>query len=431
MNDSPIQTVLQQRDAKPVSGEHLEMLGKKAASNWVMGKVASLHEAVVDAVRGEQLSPEQVRRVVEFTNGDAYLQEFRKEGSHRVVHFDCGPADPAQVLQDLNDGGGGTVYDRGTLDFKMEPSFAKKASQEHGAMDKTAAAEEPAAAGLPKLPKMPELPKAASGSYEDELWALFGQDAALPYAEPTRPLMEVRDKLAGERDHLSSEIDRLEVDYREASDALYHRVKQAALEGTSLKDVLVSWAQVTSEPVYVKVAFDTFNPRFRRDGVFASLDAIGASLTKQASAGAANPDHPMVGAYRDFVETLTKLASLRSLRDELDRGAEEATNLLKQAAGGLLGAAKRGIGAASAGIDAASPAIARALVGAEEAHSLAPTLSKGLKVTGAVGAGLLGNAALQSVTDRPVVRSGLEVAKSVVPGTAEYQNRRYRTMTGQ
>ena len=72
MSDTtPIQTVLQQRDARPVAGEHLEVLGKKAAANWGTGKFASLNEAVVDLVRDERLSPEQVRRVVEFTNGAA------------------------------------------------------------------------------------------------------------------------------------------------------------------------------------------------------------------------------------------------------------------------------------------------------------------------------------------------------------------------
>lgn len=435
MSDSPIQTLLQQRDARPVSGEHLETLGKRAAHDWLLGKFASLNDAVVDVVRSEHLSPEQVRRVVEFTNGDAYLKEFRKEGgAHRVVHFDCGPADPAQVLQDLNDGGGGSRYDDGARDYRLSPAMAKRASLERTApsMDKTAAAG-PGVPGLPKLSPPPSLPKKASSPYEDDLWALFGAPAsALPYADPMQPLVEVRAKLAGVRDQLSSELDSLEVDYAAACDELYQHVKQAALDGASLADVVTAWAAVTEDPLYVKVAFRLFTPRFQREGVFPSYEALGNSLTKKASVGTVNVSHPIVISYAAFVDTLNKLASCRALQKEFADGADQAHELLmKGASGGVVGAVGKGLRAAGQGIDTASPAIAHVLFGPEQAQTVAPTLAKGLKATGLVGAGLVGNAALQSVTDRPVVQSALGAAKSVVPGTAEYQNRRYRTMTGQ
>lgn len=467
MSDAPIQTILQQRDARPVSGEHLEVLGKKAASDYCEGKVASLHEAIIENVRGERLSPEQVKRVVEFTNGDAYLQEFRKLASHRVVHFDCGPADPAQVLQDLNDGGGGSVYDRGTLDYSRSPkdvhkeAAAGKSYREqvadfytgrggtptgpsertrvhefYGNKEKTAAAEgvEPAE-GLPKLPKAPALPKLAAveSPYEAELWALFnnGEPAHIAFAEPMQPLLEVRSKLAGARDQVASEIDALEIDYAQAGVELYGHVKQAALEGTSLADVVKAWSSVNEEPLYVKIAFRVLTPFFKRDGIFEGYDDIGASLTKQASAGEVNTDHPLVTSYGEFIDALNKLANMRALHQEFSEGADQAELLMKQAAsGGLLGAAKQGISAASHGIDAASPAIAHFLVGAEGAKSLTPTLAKGLKGGALVGGALAGNAALQSVTDRPLVRAGLGAAKSVVPGTAEYNERRYRNQMG-
>lgn len=432
MNDSPLQTILQQRDARPVSGEHLEVLGKKAASDWVMGKYASLNEAIVNNVRSERLSPEQVRRVVEFTNGDAYLQEFRKEGSHKVVHFDCGPADPSQVLQDLNDGGGGSVYDSGTLDFSMHPSTAKHASayRAESGMDKTAAAEEPGVPGLPKLTKMPGLPKHAH--YEDQLWAMFGSGTPAPmeFAEPLRPLMDLNHKLAGACDELSSNIDSLELDYAEAGDRLYGQVKQAAMDGTSLGDIVNAWASVTPDPVYVKVAFHVMTPRFQREHVFPSLDAIGESLVKRASVGMVNPEHPLVTTYADFVDTLNKLASARAARDELARGVERTGYLLKQG-GGVLGAVGKAVRGTGHVIDAVSHPIAHVLVGPEGAKKLAPRLAMATKGTALVGAGLAANAGVQSVTDRPAVQSATHAIKSVVPGTADYQNRRYRNMTGQ
>lgn len=433
MNDAPIQTVLQQRDARPIPGEHLEVLGKRAATSWVMGKCASLHEAVVSAVHSERLSPEQVRRVVEFANQDAYLQEFRKEGRAKVIHFDCGPADPAQVIQDLNDGGGGSLYDQGNLDYRMPPSMAKSASlsRTSTSMDKTAAAEEPAVPGLPKLTKMPSLPKLAS-NYEDQLWGLFrGEDpAVLPMAEPMGPLMDVRNKLAGARDTLVHEINQLELDYAETGEGLYQTVKQAALEGHSLGDVVAAWSTVSSDPVYVKVAFQLLSPRLRKDGVFSSLDDIGASLQKQAAVGTPNPDHPLVLGYSEFVGTLNKLATARALLVDYSEGKEAADLLLKQAAGGLVGAVGKGISAASKGIDAAAKPVAHVLVGSKDAKKLAPVLATGTKLTGGLGALLAGNAALQSVTDRPAVRGTVQAVKKVVPGTLEYNERRYRTQMG-
>ena len=432
MSDAPIQTVLQQKDARPVSGEHLEVLGKQAASLYVEGKVASLHEAIVDTVRSERLSPEQVKRVVEFTNGDAYLQEFRKEGSHKVVHFDCGPADPAQVLQDLNDGGGGSRYDRGTLDYSRSPSEVHKEASLAGQEKTASEMEAEPADGPPKLPKAPSLPKLAH--YEDALWDSFGVDKSVPIAlaEPLQPLVELRAKLAAAVSQTESELTALELDYAAAGEQLYQQVKQAALEGTPMSDVVRAWSAITDDPLYVKIAFRLMTPLFKRDGVFNGYDAIGESLSKKASAGDVNCEHPLVTSYDDFVSALNKLANMRVLHQEFVEGASEAEAALKEAAaGGIVGAAKRGIGAASAGIDKASPALAHFLVGSEGAHQLAPTLSKGLKATGAVGAALGANAAVQSVTDRPMVRSSLGAAKSLVPGTTEYNERRYRTMTGQ
>jgi len=423
MQTSPLQLFLQQREARPVAGQHLEHLGKEAATNWVLGKCASLHEAAVNVLRAEQLSPEQVRRVVEFTNQNAYLQEFRKEGDHKVVHFDCGPADPAQVLQDLNDGGGGSLYDQGNLHHRAIPT---RTSARGASMDKTASAQDQGIPGLPKLTRLPGLPKAASVP-EEELWGLFQTDAsgALPYAEPRRPLMDVRSKLAGVQGELEDAVNQLELDYQEASSQLYHQVKQAALTGESLGSIVAAWATVSEAPVFTKAAFAMLTPLLRHDGVFPSLDSIGASLEKQAS-GVVNGEHPLVRAYADFVNTLGKLAAARGLHQEYLEGVALTEELLKNAAGGVVGAVK----ATGKGIDAISGPLAHALVGPADAKKVAPSIARGLKLT-AGGAAVLGtNAAVQNVTDRPGVQRVLQAAKSTVPGTMEYQNRRYRNMTG-
>ena len=127
MADMPKQTLLQQAHARPVSGEELETLGRQAASAWRRGEHKSLSDSVVETVKQAHLSPEQVRRVVEFTNQSAYVEEFREsKEAHRVVDFPGGPADPSAVIMDLNDGGGGTINDDGSLDYSLSPSAVRR-----------------------------------------------------------------------------------------------------------------------------------------------------------------------------------------------------------------------------------------------------------------------------------------------------------------
>lgn len=156
MHDLPSGILLQQAHSRPISGEELEVLGKQAACKYVEGCAPTLSAAVVETVKSAGLSPEQVRRVVEFANTDAYLQDFKKEGAqHRFISFDGGPADPSEVLKDLNDGGGGTVFDHGGLEhYLMSPedvvkhSSVKTAQQDMNAADTVLTGAGIGAAGL-------------------------------------------------------------------------------------------------------------------------------------------------------------------------------------------------------------------------------------------------------------------------------------------
>ena len=123
------QEFLQQLSAKRVDGSTLEIMGKEAASAWCSGEEPTLNDAVISRVKHAGLSPEQVRRVIEFANVDAYRQEFQKESStHKIVDFGpAGPASPSVVFQDLNDGGGGTVFDLGDRDYNS-PNYQDRKS---------------------------------------------------------------------------------------------------------------------------------------------------------------------------------------------------------------------------------------------------------------------------------------------------------------
>lgn len=412
----PLQPLLQQRNARPVSGEELETFGKRAAADWSAGRYETLTEAVVETVKHAHFSPEQVRRVVEFTNQHAYLNEFKKEGSHKVVHFDCGPADPALVIQDLNDGGGGTVFDNGVSDYATAPQATIKVS----------------AASKNSLEKTASVAASEESAYEKELWGLFaGGDVKLAYADPYKPLKDTYDKLAGASSQLESLLDTLELDYVEASNQLYENVKQAALSGTPLGDVVLAWSSYAPTDGHVKAAFQMLSPRLRKEGVFASWDELGASLAKVASAnGIVNGEHPLITSFVDYCDVLTKLANLRQLKQEFDSGKEQTGSLLKEAIGGVVGKAWQALGHAGQQVGDATGVAAKVLVGADPAK-VAPIVRKGVQYGGAGTALLAGNAALQEVTDRPVPRQAVATFRSILPGTREYQMRRYRIMSGQ
>jgi len=307
--DLPSQPLLQQSSARPVSGEELETYGKHAAALYGCGKCSTLNSAVVETIKSAGLAPEQVRRVVEFTNTHAFLTEFKKEGTaNKFVFFDGGPAEFNMILQDLNDGGGGTVFDRGTLDYSHVPTM--KTASARG-LDKTAS---------------------AGSEADDVLAAAFAVDQVappLPFANPMGDVHDLQDKLAAARDSQTAEISELELDLHAIAEELYGHVKQAALQGSvPLGAVVQSWYDALNpDPDVVKVAFAFLGPRLVDEQVFPSLNAMGESIEKTAGVHArVNADHPIVVAFSAYTDVVTKLAHLRAARDEVINGLEQLSH---------------------------------------------------------------------------------------------------------
>ena len=387
MSDLPSLALLQQSHATPKTGSDLELFGKAAASKFLCGECSSLSTSVVETVKKAGLSPEQVRRVVEFTNTDAFLQEFKKEGSSKVIEFQGGPANYSDVLKDLNDGGGGTVFDKGNLDYQMPP---------------------------PDTAKTASLNRERLGLEETKLAEAFGVDESpLPYAEPLQDSLDVKEKLARAYDEFTGQINQLESQYMTCLDGLYNNVKQAALGGTTLGQVVSAWSTVTAEPEFVKAAFSQLTPRLLQSGVFLSKEAIGESLIKTASAGVVNEEHPLVQDFALFCETLSKLAAHRGARDDVSESLDQISTFLKAAsvkevASGLKGAWK-GLSSAA---EKAAPGAGR--VAGKSTEFAVKHSPKAL-------AGTAGVAGYQKVKDSPTTHRVL----SFVPGTRQHKIRQY------
>jgi hypothetical protein len=367
MHELPAVTLLQQSSARPVDGDELETFGKHAASLYVGGQRPTLNDAVVEVVKHAGLSPEQVRRVIEFANNDAYLQEFKQAGDHRVIEFQGGPADPGVVLRDLNDGGGGTVFDDGLGDYRAPPADSNKL----------------AAMNMAKL--------GADQRFTDQ----FGPRAPdLAYAEPFQDALELRDKLASIVGHQSSVLNGLERRYANVCDHLCGLVKQAVLDDQlSLGQVVQAWAAVQDDPEYVKCAFATLTPWLLDNQVFDSRTQIAGSIERlEKQAQIVQTEHPLCTTFADYCATLYKLAETRQLVDETTRGVDTLTEFIKRAAAepGVLRSAGRAVknmwGVAKGVSGAAAGAAEQALAGTPNA---AKVVSTGLRATPYLGAGAL------------------------------------------
>lgn len=300
MHDLPAQWALQQQHARPVSGEELEAFGKKASALWMGGNAPTLTAAVVETVKHAGFSPEQVRRVVEFTNTDAYLTEFRKEGStHKVINFEGGPANPAAVLQDLNDGGGGTVFDRGVMDYSESPAM-KTSHVEDSVLE--------------------EMFKSSGATYSE--------------VDPQSEFFELRDKVASLHSNLASELTSRELDYHHAIGDLYYQVKQAALQEVPLGDVLKAWQPVCDDEIYVKLAFEYIAPKLMNEGIFHQLDKLGESLEKTSSSKLVNTEHPLVTSFQTYSQALYKLAEVRDRQAEAGSYLQDMNSVIQKMAEG-------------------------------------------------------------------------------------------------
>jgi len=307
VHELPSQTILQQHSARPVSGEELEAYGKYASALYHDGKCTSLNDAVVETIKHAGLSPEQVRRVIEFTNTQAFLSEFKKEGmQHHYVHFDKGLADPSEILKDLNDGGGGTVFDRGTADYKQPPEEIKQAFVELRRNNSTS------------------LEKVAGVSREsnpmdallEEGFKTEGKD--IPYADPLSDVTDAHQKLSAACDSLTLEMSGLEAELLELREDLYNQVKQAVATDVPLGHVIQAWHAATdADPLLVKAAFKDIGPRLVEEEVIPTYPMLAESIEKTAGAVLVNEKHPLVGCFSALCDTVEKLAHARAAREEV------------------------------------------------------------------------------------------------------------------
>lgn len=378
------------------SAEHLEVLGKNASARFRSGQAATLTDAVIDVVKTAGLLPEQVKRVVEYANTDAFLTEFRKEGSSKVVNIAGGPASPFAVLQSLNQPAS-THYDRGVSDYNHPPP-EKRASAE--GMDRS-----------------------LREAFQVE------SPAEYPYANPLGEAYALRQKLAAAEGTMTGQLTMLEGAFGDLLGRLYNGVKQAALEGVALGDIVQAWtASPGATAEHMKLAFSFVSPRLLKDQIFRGADAVGASLEKFAAGKIVNPEHPLVVDFGEFCEVVTKLASIRAAREEITSGIGQLDYFLKSAVAadpGLIRQVYGATGKAGKVLGAGAERVAQTLLGPSSPHAavVGNVVHKAVEHLPTMGALVAANEARRSLKYNPTYQGVKDTALSVVPGTPQYQQR--------
>ena len=291
---------------KAVSSEHLQVLGKHASTLFQSQKVASMNDAVLRAVQDEHLNAHQVRRVIEFANVDAFQAKHASMSGDKIVVFPGGPADPNVVLGKLNATEKvAAVYDLSDYDGPPSQSYTPEA--------------------------------AALGDRLVE--QMFKTASAEKEPVSLKSVWDLRDKLAGARDHLESELMGLEGDIHYTLDNLYENVKEAHAEGVTMGQMLNSWSRASAyvpAPAYahagIKLACSFIIPKLMNDSVFYSKEELATSFSKTAAVGLVNVQHPVVSNLLKVASLLQKTATHRAALEEITSQYKKIDDAVKEAA---------------------------------------------------------------------------------------------------
>lgn len=258
----------------PVDPTHLEELGKAAA---VLSDTSnmSLTKAVIETIGMEKLNSEQVRRVVEHANHEAFNRKYSSLAADmRVVDIDGGPADPNAVLRALNIAAAPREVRMESLDYSYAPQH------------KTAALGN-------------SIEKIASRTVDGVRQDVYG----------------LRGKLAAAHEEIVGQRDASKLLLNDAFVRLHEAVKSAALEGATREDLWESWSRIDAEAArsaYQKLA-QLCPPRDR-----------GVKVSHQI-----NPAHAVVTRFSEFSKHAQDFVTRETARRNLELQMTEIDGYLK------------------------------------------------------------------------------------------------------
>lgn len=179
--------------------EQLVLIGKTAAQTAETSGM-SLTDAVVRTVGMTKLNEQQVRRIVEAANHEAFHRKFASmDASMRVVELDGGPADPSAVMERLQAVALPTKVASSSMDYSLAPKYTSPISRYSEGHTKEAA---------------------------------------------MQPVHDLLENLRSAHDELSGDLAARQADVEIAVRKLAAVTKQAVAEGAYFEDLERGWGQI-------------------------------------------------------------------------------------------------------------------------------------------------------------------------------------------
>jgi len=269
-----------------ISPETLEMLGKEAANRFLEQGVA-LNDGIAKLAGAHpDISPEQVRRVAEFANTAVYLAKHDQAktagAGSSYPQFEL--ADPARIIQDLNDG---------ATPVHLTPTDMAYSRLSHKNMyEKTASAR-----------------PSPRNRAEEAFYAQFAvEKTAQDYTVDTvvEEVYSLKDSLESARSHLMAKGEELDLMQKEAYAEYRETVKRHLLDGGSFTDVV----KAASATGFDGGRISSFLGELGEELIGEGVPLRAPNLTKVAHR-TVNPEHPLVrlcGQVLDFDGEVEKVA---------------------------------------------------------------------------------------------------------------------------
>lgn len=271
-----------------LSPEMLEMMGKEAANRF-LDKGIPLNESISKlAASHDDISHDQVKRVVEFANTAVYLKKHDNSklagASSSYPQFEL--ADAGRIIQDLSDGARSTVTTKTDLDYARLPTKSKTASAKtdfnlDALVDLFA-------------PKNPELDQ-------------YTKEAAI------QDLMDTKNALESLKENLENSYYPMTHSLESIKEEYYDMTKRHVLDGGSFSDILATARSTGAEDAKIASVISPVAQRLIKEKV-ASVDQL-----KVATRNLEKVAHRVVNSSHPFV---TSFAAILTLQEEMAKTAE-------------------------------------------------------------------------------------------------------------
>lgn len=274
MNDfGPFAALLQgSSSAKSVSKEHLELMGKQAAADYLERGIP-LNDALVKRA-SEDMNSEQLRRACEYANQATFNAMFKEaSGDFRVPDFDV--ADPSQVAQGF--AGPAPAPKLASLAYSEIPAQYVKSAGVH------------------------VMEKAAS--------ALRPTGAPTPSAFPLNELLNARTKISAAISKLEADETRERSLALRAHTAMIDKMAEAVREGQPAEAISVVCLHVDSSEDGVKEAADALSRAYHRTG--RSSPTFSSTVMAKLAYLDVKDDNPISTAFGAYRHSQIKLAEIK------------------------------------------------------------------------------------------------------------------------